>query len=318
MKKNSLITVLKLFISLALLYFLFSKINISALWDRIRLINPSIVVLGASIFIGVQCVSTYRWWVILEKDIDISYRNLLSVYFIGMFFNNFLPTVVGGDVVKGYYLYKVSGKGGASLASIFMDRYSGFTALIFIVLAALFLGYPLIKDTGLPLFLTLLVGMYLVASLVIWVDSIHGWVLKQLARTRLHRIAEKTGNFYDVLMSYKKSHKMLVKTFFYSLIVQIGGIIGYYVLARGLQINIPLGYFFIFIPLTTTASMFPLSLSGLGVREGAFVLLFTMIGATQEEALSLSLLWLAIVVAVSSLGGIEYIKAGGRKELRTS
>lgn len=318
MKKSSSITALKSIISLVILYALFSKIDISALWEKMCSVNPGIVLLGACIFIGVQCVSTYRWSIILEKDVDIPYRNLLSIYFIGMFFNNFLPTMIGGDAVKGYYLYKVTGKGGASLASIFMDRYSGFTALIFIVLAGLVAGYPLIKDTGLPIVLGIFVAGYFLLSLVLWVDVMHGWMLHLLKRTRLHRVAEKIDNFYNVLMSYKKFHKMLVKIFLYSLVVQIGVIIGYYVIARGLQIDIPLGYFFIFIPLTTTASMFPLSLSGLGVREGAFVLLFTMIGATQEEALSLSLLWFAIVVSVSILGGVEYIKAGGRKELRTS
>ncbi|MDC4205462.1 MAG: lysylphosphatidylglycerol synthase transmembrane domain-containing protein [Candidatus Manganitrophus sp.] len=112
MKKSSSITALKSIISLVILYALFLKIDISSLWEKMRSVHPGIVLLGACIFIGVQCVSTYRWSIILEKDVDIPYRNLLSIYFIGMFFNNFLPTMIGGDAVKGYYLYKVTGKGG--------------------------------------------------------------------------------------------------------------------------------------------------------------------------------------------------------------
>ncbi|WDT79829.1 MAG: lysylphosphatidylglycerol synthase transmembrane domain-containing protein [Candidatus Manganitrophus sp.] len=258
MKKSSSITALKSIISLVILYALFLKIDISSLWEKMRSVHPGIVLLGACIFIGVQCVSTYRWSIILEKDVDIPYRNLLSIYFIGMFFNNFLPTMIGGDAVKGYYLYKVTGKG-ASLASIFMDRYSGFTALIFIVLAGLVAGYPLIKDTGLPIVLGIFVAGYFLLSLVLWVDAMHGWMLNLLKRTRLHRVAEKIDNFYNVLMSYKKFHKMLVKIFLYSMVVQIGGIIGYYVIARGLQIDVPLGYFFIFIlsPRPLRCSPFP-------------------------------------------------------------
>ncbi|MDP2688907.1 MAG: lysylphosphatidylglycerol synthase domain-containing protein, partial [Deltaproteobacteria bacterium] len=62
-------------------------------------------------------------------------------------------------------------------------------------------------------------------------------------------------------------------------------------------------------------AMLPISLSGLGLREGAFVFLFTRVGATQEQALTLSLMWFAIAAIVSVIGGIEYVRMGGRKEV---
>src|SRR4030065_840853 len=106
----------------------------------------------------------------------------------------------------------------------------------------------------------------------------------------------------------------MITIFICSLLVQGGVIISYSVLGRGLGIDVPIGYYFLFIPLTTVVAMLPISLSGLGLRGGAFVFLFTRVGVSQEQALTLSLLWFVICALISMAGGIEYIRTGGRKE----
>lgn len=313
MIRNMLSTVVKVGVSLAILYFLFRNINLRAFWSTFISVNPLAVVLVAVLFICTQSISTYRWSVILKKDVEIPYRRLLSIYFIGMYFNNFLPTMVGGDLVKGYYLYKYTKKGDISLASIFMDRYSGFFALITITSVALIFGYSLIKDTGLPGFFALLIGGFTAMSLVIWIGPLHSWVMRILARIHFYGINQKIETFYRVLMGYKHRRDILVKIFICSLLVQGGVMIGYWFLGRGLGMNVGVGYFFLFIPLTTAVAMLPISLSGLGIREGAFVFLFTKVGATQEQALTLSLMWFAIMAVVSIIGGVEYVRLGGKK-----
>lgn len=313
MMKSILSTAVKVGVSLAILYFLFRNINVNAFWNTFISVNPLSVVFVAVIFICTQSISTFRWSVILKKDIDIPYRRLLSIYFIGMYFNNFLPTMVGGDLVKGYYLYRYTRKGDVSLASIFMDRYSGFFALMVITSLALLTGYPLIKGTGLPGFFVLLIGGFFVMSLVIWVGPLHSWVMRVLARIHFYGINRKIETFYGVLMGYKSHGDILLKIFICSVLVQGGVIIGYWFLGRGLGMNVGLSYFFLFIPLTTAVSMLPISLSGLGIREGAFVFLFTKAGATQEQALTLSLMWFVIMALVSIIGGVEYVRLGGKK-----
>lgn len=310
--KNLISVVLKVGVSATILYFLFRNIGIDAFLKTVASVRPITVVAGALIFIFTQVVSTYRWSVILKKDMDVSYVRLLSIYFIGMFFNNFLPTIVGGDIVKGYYLYRESKRGDISLASIFMDRYSGFVALMVITVAALIPGYALIKDTPLPFFFLLLIGAFVLLSLVIWVGPLHNWAVRLLAGIHLYGINKKIETFYKVLMGYKARKDILLKIFICSMLVQGGIIAAYYIVGRGLGITAGLGYYFLFIPLTTTVSMLPVSLSGLGIREGAFVYLFTGIGAPKEQALTLSLLWFIIMALVSLLGGIEYLRRGGR------
>lgn len=313
--KNLLSVLIKIGVSVVILYFLFRSIDLAAFWATVKSVEPWTVVFVAAIFIISQCISSYRWRTILKKDIDVPYRKILSIYFIGMFFNNFLPTMVGGDVVKAYYLYKHTKKGHVALASIFLDRYVGFFALITITLFALIPGYKLIRGTTLPGFFVLLIGGFYGASLVIWVGPLHSWAMKIMARIHFYGINQKIDTFYKVLMGYKSHHDIIITILVCSVLVQGGVMISYSVLGWGLGIDIPIGYYFLFIPLTTAVAMLPISLSGLGLREGAFVFLFTRVGATQEQALTLSLMWFAICALVSMIGGVEYLRMGGKKEV---
>lgn len=315
MNKKNLNVILKILVSGSLLYLLFRGMDMEGFLKTVKGIDLKAVALLIFLYLIVQITAAYRWSILLKNSMNISYPKLISIYLVGMFFNNFMPSMIGGDIAKGYYLYKASGKGGASVASLFMDRYSGFTALMAITFVAAIIGYPLVKGTIVPLLLAVLIGAYLIASLVLWIESLHGWALNILGRLKLFGLNEKIDSLYQSIMEYKGSYGILSKAFLLSLIVQSVVIISYYALARGLGMALPFGYFFLLIPLTTAVAMIPISLSGLGIREGAFVFLFTKVGATQTEALSLSLLWFFITVFVNLIGGIEYIRLGSIKEV---
>ncbi len=313
--KNILGVLLKIGVSIVILFFLFRSMDLKAFWATLSSVRPVAVISVAALFIIAQTVSSYRWSVILKKDIDVPFGKVFSIYFIGMFFNNFLPTIVGGDVVKGYYFYKHTRKGNIAFASIFLDRYSGFFALMTITAVSLVLGHRLIDGTGLSGALVLLLAGFYGASLVIWVGPLHSWAMKIMARIHFYGINKKIDTFYKVLMGYKNHPDILLKIFACSLFVQLGVIIEYYVLGWGLGVDVGIGYYFLFIPLTIAVSMIPVSLSGLGLREGAFVYLFTRVGASKEQAITLSLMWFATAAIVSLIGGVEYVRMGGKKEV---
>jgi len=311
--KNLLTVVLKICVSAGILYFLFRGMDMAAFWESFVSVNPAVVVLVAFIFVATQCVSAYRWSIILKKDLSMPYMKLLSIYYIGMFFNNFLPTIVGGDIIKGYYIYKASSRGDVSAASLFMDRYAGFTALMVLTCIALVPGYALIRDTALPVFFVFLIGGFFCGSLVVWVGPLHSWAMSLMSRIHFYGINSKIDSFYRMLMGYKGHPDILVKIFLCGLFVQGGVMTGYWILGRALGIEAGIGYYFLFIPLTAAISMVPISLAGLGLREGAFVYLFARAGASREQALTLSLMWFFIMVVVSIAGGVEYVRAGGRR-----
>ncbi len=305
--------ILKVAVSAALLYILFSKVDARLVWDSVSSVGAGWIVSAALLFAALQCISTYRWSIVLGRDVHVPYPRLLSMYFVGMFFNSFLPTIVGGDVVKGYYLYRETGRGGAAFASILMDRYSGFAALMTITFVALLIGGGAVHatgGTGLVVVFAALVGGFLGASLFLWFERLHQWLVSALSGIRLMGLNEKVDAFYRTFTGYRQSPSMLVGVFLISLAIQCGVITGYFMLGRGMGVGVPIGYFFLFVPLATTASMIPLSLSGLGIREGVFVFLFSRAGMDREDALALSLLWFLVTVVVSLPGAVEYIRRG--------
>ena len=225
-----------------------------------------------------------------------------------MFFNIFLPTVIGGDAVKSYYLYKFSSKGGNSIASVFLDRFTGFFALVTIALISLIFGYGYVKDTYVPLFIIALTIAFTVISLILWNKGLHNWALAIIGRIKMFGINEKMESLYSAVMLYKKEPTVLLKAVGVSFIVQVIGTSMFYLVSKGFGMEVPIIYFFLFVPIAVTISMMPVSLAGLGLREGAFVYLFTKVGVTDAQALSISLFIFGVMVMLGLIGGIEYMR----------
>ncbi len=294
--KKILIFILKLLVSGTLLLYLFhfSGINVQRVIKTLKHTQLSIFIVAFFVYLCIIFISTKRWSLFLPET--IKYSRLVSLYFIGSFFNTFLPGLVGGDAVKAFYLYKHTGKGGASLASIFMDRYMGLTAMAFIGLIAFVVGYTYIKGSEIIWVLPVFCGGFLLASLILW--RINWGKIKFLS------------SFYTPLMEYKTRKKVIYKGLLLGFIVQCVSIITSYVLSLSIGLKAPIIYFFIFIPIITAASAIPLSVAGLGIREAGYVILFTKVGVASSEALSLSLLLFTVMCMVNLIGGIEYLRIG--------
>lgn len=303
--------IIKILVSLSILFLLFKNTDTELFLETIISIDPFFFISAMLLFILSQCISAFRWSLFLKYGgLEMPYFKLLSLYFIGMFFNNFLPTAVGGDLVKGYYLSKSSGKGGVSMASIFVDRYVGFASLVILALLALLFGYSYISDTLLPWLVLSFILLFFVMSLFLWVEKLHNWALFILDKIKIFNINEKIEKFYQALMNYRKYPKLLMIGLGISMILQTIGVFTFYAISKGFGMTIPLLFFFLFIPLAMTVSMIPISLAGLGLREGAFVFLFSKVAVSSASALSLSLTWFIVVVISSLFGCIEYLRMG--------
>ncbi|MCK5235548.1 MAG: flippase-like domain-containing protein [Deltaproteobacteria bacterium] len=313
MQRKIVTALVKIAISAAILFFLFRSIDMEAFFDVVKGVTPVAVILAALLFILSQLISTYRWSVLLRKDAEVPYLKLLSFYFIGIFFNNFLPSLIGGDVVKGVYLYRETGKGSSSIASIFMDRYMGLVSIITVVSISLVFGYRGLMEMGGGKFVTLFfifVVSFLMTSAFIWIKFLHSWLVKLLLRVHLFSLNKKIESFYEIFMEYSKARDRVLKAYGISFLVQFCIIGAYIVLGASIGITISPFYYFLFIPLSIAVAMLPITLAGAGVREAAFVFFFSRAGATSEEAMALSLLLFVIIVLVSLAGGVEFLRAG--------
>jgi uncharacterized membrane protein YbhN (UPF0104 family) len=285
---------IKVTVSSVLLYIFLSKVDLNAIVTTLKQTRIYLVVLGIFIYISAILVMTKRWSLFLPKG--LSYFRLLSLAFIGSFFNTFLPGIVGGDAVKTYYLYRYTGKGGISLTAVFMDRYMGLSAMACIAFIAFIGGYPYIRGTGIAWLMFIFIGTLVIGSLILWKAN---WGRLQFLNA-----------FYKPLMDFKRKKDILFKGMLLGFVVQSISITCTYVLSHAIGLKIPAVYFFMFMPLINVASSVPVSIAGLGIREAGFVILFSKAGLTQAEALSLSLLVFTTICLTNLIGGIEYLRAG--------
>lgn len=301
LKANKIfLIIIKISISSALLYFVFERTGLTQILKTLSSINIAAFIAAIFLYVFAQLVSTLRWKLLLPDGFGL--KKLFSLYMIGAFFNTFLPGIIGGDAIKGFYLYKTTGKVALALASVFMDRYLGLVVLIAICALAFPFGYQYLHGSNiewifLAVILSFILGSFLFFGLRI------GQHIKHLA------------DLYHYFHIYRNERGTIGKALLLSVLVQFSGFSAVYILALGLGQHIPFLSLLIYLPLIILVAMIPISISGLGVREGAFVLFFGFIGVKPDAAAAISLSWFISASAGSLIGLIEYVKY--KKETNT-
>ncbi len=292
-KEKIALFIIKLLISASLLYLVLSKAGINNVLSIIKTITPVAFASAILIHIFSQYVSSIRWRLLLPEE--FRGKRLFSFYLIGSFFNTFLPGIIGGDAVKTYYLYKETNKGSLSLASVFMDRYIGFISLMIMGLVAFILGFGYVKGTIIEWLLPSIILLFLLASLVIF-------------GLRLGKRIKMLFEFYEYFHAYRNQGDVIAKTLLLSFIIQVLSTLSLYVVTLGLGQRISPLYFFIFFPIITTISTLPISISGIGIREGLFVLLFGLLGIKPEMATAMAFAWFLSIASGGLAGLFEYLR----------
>jgi len=133
------------------------------------------------------------------------------------------------------------------------------------------------------------------------------WIKKKIISIKFLNLGESLRTFYHAIKIYGKKKRVVLIGIIYSLLVQITIILINFLISRSLGINLPFISLIAYIPLITIISLIPVTINGLGLRESAYVFLFSFYGIAREEALSLSLLFFATSVIASLVGGILFI-----------
>jgi uncharacterized membrane protein YbhN (UPF0104 family) len=299
--------VLKVAVSVALLVYLFSKAGGMAVIGNAVMLSPFHLAAASILYILASFLSTLRWKMFIP--VRLGTRGLFSMYMIGTFFNVCLPSTIGGDAVKAYCLSRalkgnLGNDGDAqfeskhnivSVASVFMDRYVGLAALLLIGLAVFPFGYHTLEKTQVLWIMPALFAGFIAGSFILF---------KFRLGTRL-KIMLTVHDYFEL---YFGKRAVLVKGFMYSIVIQMVAIFSVYVLASGLGLNISFLSLVIFLPIVFIITLIPVSISGIGLREGAFVVLFGTIGIAPDKAMTLSLIWFVSVVIGSLWGLFEYLR----------
>ncbi len=262
-----------------------------------------VFLLGLLIFAAAAFVASIRLRLLIEaQGITVTLKEVLSLTLIGYFFNNFLPTSIGGDVAKAYYLSKKTDKKASSYASVFVDRVIGLFTMILMAFLALFFVEEGVVDSTLR---------YIIYAITL--GSIIFIVLmtnKRLAQKFsfllfvINPIKEKLGKAYEVIHQYQYHKILMLKSFLISFVSQMLFFMSLSVVALSLGSRIPVKDLLIKMPIVSMMSLLP-SINGLGLREGSTVVLFgPLIG--PDKAFAMSILWLLVLLCISVMGGLIY------------
>jgi uncharacterized protein (TIRG00374 family) len=289
----------RLSVSLVLLGALLWRTDRAALARTLAGLDPLLFASAAGCFLAAQGLSTIRWQRLLRAEgIPLPFASLFALYLEGMFLSLLLPTLIGGDLVRAHRVYVQADRNEAAIASILVERLSGLVALLAIAWGSL----AVYRDpvSALPVLgfsAALALGWFAMFSRI--TTSVARRLFGHPVLARVHR--EVTA-FYHAVARYRHRRGVLVQVFGLSLIIQAIVILANFLVARALGLSAPFVLFLALIPLATITAMMPISVGGLGVRDGAMVYLFTRAGLPVAGALGLSLGWF-FVTAVSSLPG---------------
>ena len=286
--RRRLTTAVKGVVSLGLLGYLFSSVDIRSVGDSLRNLHGGYFALALLGFIALQFVGILRWRIMVHvQGYGHAYGRLATFYFAGLFFNLFLPTSIGGDLSRCYYLADNRSDILRAMTTILADRISGMVALICMAAVAL-----LATSVVIPAWMTVIT----VAGAVLLILGL----LVPFISPRFFRKFELPYRYWENPRFMAAS---LAASFFIQLsVVFINMLIGYAV-----GVDIPWGFYFVFTPLVSVATMVPISLNGLGVREGAYVYFLAQAGIAASQALAFAILWLILITSISVLGGIGWI-----------
>ncbi len=295
---------LRILISLAVLILVIASVGVERLWSVLTAVDPGLFLLALAIhFLGLV-IRTFRWAILVKSlEIRVSFGRLFYLYMAGNFFNTFLPTGIGGDVVKIIDLAPDSG-GARAFSTVFADRLTGIlgTSLIGLCVAIVDpadvpppLVALVIVVTGGILFATLLMTQQKLIDRVM--RHVPGWS-KLLSKGKFRKM-------YDALTSY--SLRAIVSSTLISLPFTLTLIASQYTLALSLGLIVPVQYFALFIPLTALVQLLPISFNGLGVREVTYQALFGTVGVAGEQAVAVSLLYYVLRVVTGLIGGLMYL-----------
>jgi uncharacterized protein (TIRG00374 family) len=253
-------------------------------------------------------VRTVRWRLLLPdfKGPAASVRRLAELYFVSFFFNSFLPTGIGGDVVRIAEVARAVGVPTAA-SSVIADRAVGLVATGLLALLAL----PFVAGRfSLPL--ALITGVAAIGiPVAFWLliqfrprGSSAASYLPSWVRLLVGRVAE----IAEALTAYPQ--RALVRSLAVSLVFAFTNILTYVCIGNALQVNLSLAYYALASPVITLVLLIPISFNGLGTRDFTYQALFVPVGATPQGALAMSLAYHALNLITAIVGGIIYAFMG--------
>jgi hypothetical protein len=309
--------VARLLVAAGLLAIVFHGVALHEVMRAVREADGLLVVAAFAMNWSGVLFSVTRWRTLLRAQGGDATRGALARSFlVGQFFNNLLPSTIGGDAVRTYDSVGFGLSHGAAVTTVIVDRLLGLATLAaFALTSATLLAQPSISTQVLAL---ALFAAGAVAAVTTWVilappSAVVGMLsgLPVGFRRRIQVLGRQLG---DALIRFHRDPWALVRGFLISIALQISVIIFYAVLGAALGFQVPFLAWFLIVPIAVLAMLAPVSVNAIGVREGIFAFLLASYGVSKAGAVAFAWLAYSSVALQAALGAAFYVARARRGE----
>ena len=309
---------LKITVSTALMAILLTRIDWSHARIQFSQLPPSFIIYALIFYTCLQWLSCIRWQIILAPSgHNLPTYQLMGSYFAGMFLNIFLPGALGGDVYRVYQVSRETNDSEVALVSVFLERFTGLAALSAMAVVGLVPAFELVGRWDIiALFFGCVIAL-VGGTLLIANRSLLKLAAPYLEKLRLTSVISRIAKIQHLLHQFAQHRQALALSTGLSILLQFAIVYYHYLVAQQLGIGISFLELLVFIPIIVVITMLPISLGGLGLKEGLWVYLFTRVGQSAEEALLLSLIIMALSWLLSIPGALVLLlDSAGVKHIR--
>lgn len=302
--KGLLENLLRFGLSAALLTYLYFQIDVDKTVAVVKTADLRFIFYALLVFFFIHFLLLLRWFVYVRAlNLGISLGVLFRYFLIGLFGNLFLPSAIGGDVIKILGLCRESPHKPKVVASVLLDRLSGFAGMVVVATVAFVLGHKLMNDRS--VFLSILVMAFTSSGIGVVLFNQTAYSFCCQVFSRFPKFKESLMRMHYDIALLKDRLYAIYQAVGISALSQITLAVTFFLISKALHQDVALFYFIIFVPLVCVASTVP-SIGGLGVREAGTAYLLSKVGVASGVAVSISLINFTFMVLVGLLGGIYY------------
>ena len=306
-RRKKISYLLRLILTIIVIAIILLKVHWADLFSILAKINLWYVApfyLLSFVMIWVSCL---KWQILLKvRKIQVAMPRLLSLYLIGYFFNYFTPGSHGGDLARSYILGREIKTISESASSVFMERFTGLTALVVFTFFASFVNIDLLRNTTVLVPVLVTVIGYLVLLFLLFSEKIRTLSLALYNRFHLVKLIRKINECHLIVLSFKGYKRVVANSLSLSFVFHLLTILNVIIACLCFDIQIDFLQLALFVPIIQLACMVPISINGFGIQEGVYIYLFSLVGIPMHEALAVSLILRFKNISLSLIGGILF------------
>lgn len=294
-------------ISVALVIFLFEQVDKKSLLGILKNTDKGFLAVAFCVFSVNYILCLLRWEMLLKAvKIHLPFRRIIISYSGGLFFNLFLPSTIGGDFMRSLDLAKHTQKTKEIVATVFLDRLSGYIGLVVLSLVSLIFGWKLVSDKSILTAVLTICAVLAAVLLVLFNKFLYAKINQFLHVPDASKIREAIKSIHEEIHVFRGRNKIIVYNLLVSILIQAVGPLTFFIIARAIGLKIGIVYFFIFLPIIGAITLLPISIGGLGLRDATTIFFFAKVGVSRDLAFAMSLLNFSFILLVGVIGGLIY------------